>query len=102
MFERFLSAETTFLKSSEIRDLLKLTEGRNVISLAGGLPDPQTFPVEEIKKIVEDVLTNYPDKALQYTATSGVTDFKKELVNLSRLRGITGINENNIFVTVGS
>ncbi|MEM0130805.1 MAG: PLP-dependent aminotransferase family protein [Saccharolobus sp.] len=102
MFERFLSAETTFLKSSEIRDLLKVTEGRNVISLAGGLPDPQTFPVEEIKKIVEDVLTNYPDKALQYTATSGVTDFKKELVNLSRLRGITGINENNIFVTVGS
>ncbi|MEM3515933.1 MAG: PLP-dependent aminotransferase family protein, partial [Saccharolobus sp.] len=102
MFERFLSVETTFLKSSEIRDLLKVTEGRKVISLAGGLPDPQTFPVEEIKKIVEDVLTNYPDKALQYTATSGVTDFKKELVNLSRLRGITGINENNIFVTVGS
>ncbi|QGA67885.1 PLP-dependent aminotransferase family protein [Sulfolobus sp. E11-6] len=102
MFERFLSNETKYLRTSEIRDLLKLTEGRNVISLAGGLPDPQTFPIEEIKKIVDDVLLNSADKALQYTATSGISEFRKELVNLSRLRGIGGIDERNIFVTVGS
>ncbi|ACP46395.1 putative transcriptional regulator, GntR family [Sulfolobus islandicus Y.G.57.14] len=102
MFERFLSNETKYLRTSEIRDLLKLTEGRNVISLAGGLPDPQTFPVEEIKKIVDDVLLNNADKALQYTATAGISEFRKELVNLSRLRGISGIDERNVFVTVGS
>lgn len=102
MFERFLSKETSYLRTSEIRDLLKLTEGRNVISLAGGLPDPQTFPVEEIKKIVNDILFNNSDKALQYTATPGISEFRKELVNISRMRGITGINENNTFVTVGS
>ncbi|WP_338599639.1 PLP-dependent aminotransferase family protein [Sulfolobus tengchongensis] len=102
MFERFLSSETKYLRTSEIRDLLKLTEGKNVISLAGGLPDPQTFPVEEIKKITEDVLTNYSDKALQYTATPGISEFRKELVNLSKSRGISGIDEKNIFVTVGS
>ncbi|ACP47898.1 putative transcriptional regulator, GntR family [Sulfolobus islandicus Y.N.15.51] len=102
MFERFLSNETKYLRTSEIRDLLKLTEGRNVISFAGGLPDPQTFPVEEIKKIVDDVLLNNADKALQYTATAGISEFRKELVNLSRLRGISGIDERNVFVTVGS
>ncbi|MEM4001832.1 MAG: aminotransferase, partial [Saccharolobus sp.] len=96
MFERFLSNETKYLRTSEIRDLLKLTEGRNVISLAGGLPDPQTFPVEEIKKIVDDVLLNNADKALQYTATAGISEFRKELVNLSRLRGISGIDERNV------
>ncbi|AAK40460.1 PLP-dependent aminotransferase family protein [Saccharolobus solfataricus] len=102
MFERFLSTETKYLRTSEIRDLLKLTEGKNVISLAGGLPDPQTFPVEEIKKIADDILLNSADKALQYTATAGISEFRRELVNLSRLRGISGIDERNVFVTVGS
>ncbi|AOL16226.1 aminotransferase [Sulfolobus sp. A20] len=102
MLEKFFSKETSYLRTSEIRDLLKLTEGRDVISLAGGLPDPQTFPVEEIKKIVNDILTNYYDRALQYSTTAGIFEFRKELVNLSRLRGISNISEKNIFVTVGS
>ena len=102
MFERFLSKDTQYLRSSEIRDLLKLTEGKNVISLAGGLPDPSTFPVEEIEKITQDVLKEKPERALQYSTTSGLVEFRKELVNLSAKRGISGINENNIFVTVGS
>ncbi|QIW24291.1 PLP-dependent aminotransferase family protein [Sulfolobus sp. S-194] len=102
MFERFLSKDVSNLRSSEIRDLLKLTEGKKVISLAGGLPDPTTFPVEEIRKITDDVLREKPDRALQYSTTSGIIEFKKELVNLSRYRGISGINENNTFVTVGS
>lgn len=102
MFERFLSKDVANLRSSEIRDLLKLTEGKNVISLAGGLPDPSTFPAEEIRKIADDVLREKPDRALQYSTTPGIIEFRKELVNLSNYRGITGINENNIFVTVGS
>lgn len=102
MFERYLSKDTEMLRSSEIRDLLKLTEGKKVISLAGGLPDPSTFPAEEIEKITSDILKNSPERALQYSTTSGIVDFRKELVNLSARRGITGINENNIFVTVGS
>ncbi|BFH74435.1 PLP-dependent aminotransferase family protein [Sulfurisphaera javensis] len=102
MFEKFLSKDVTTLRSSEIRDLLKLTEGKKVISLAGGLPDPKTFPAEEIRKIVDVVLSEKSDRALQYSTTSGISEFRKELVNLSRYRGITGINENNTFVTVGS
>jgi Transcriptional regulators containing a DNA-binding HTH domain and an aminotransferase domain (MocR family) and their eukaryotic orthologs len=102
MFERYLSKDTEMLRSSEIRDLLKLTEGKRVISLAGGLPDPSTFPAEEIEKITSDILKKSPERALQYSTTSGIVDFRKELVNLSARRGITGINENNIFVTVGS
>jgi len=102
MFERFLSKDVQYLRSSEIRDLLKLTEGKNVISLAGGLPDPSTFPVEEIEKITQDILKEKPERALQYSTTSGLVEFRKELVNLSAKRGISGINENNIFVTVGS
>ncbi|MGC9106020.1 MAG: PLP-dependent aminotransferase family protein [Thermoprotei archaeon] len=102
MFERFLSQDVQYLRSSEIRDLLKLTEGKNVISLAGGLPDPSTFPVEDIRKIAEDVISSKPQVSLQYTPTPGITEFRQQLVRLSNLRGITGIDYTNTFATVGS
>jgi 2-aminoadipate transaminase len=101
-YQSFLGIETSLLKSSEIRDLLKLTEGKKVISLAGGLPDPSTFPSEDIRKITDDIIRDESAQALQYSTTSGVMSFKKELVNLSKMRGISSINEDNIFVTVGS
>ncbi|AWR94661.1 PLP-dependent aminotransferase family protein [Acidianus brierleyi] len=101
-WDKFLSKESSLLKTSEIRDLLKLTEGKNVISFAGGLPDPTTFPAEDIKNITDYVLDNYSSRALQYSATSGIPELRKELVNLSSQRGISNISENNIFVTVGS
>ncbi len=101
-WDKFLSKESSLLKTSEIRDLLKLTEGKNVISFAGGLPDPTTFPAEDIKNITDYILDNYSSRALQYSATSGIPELRKELVNLSSQRGISDISENNIFVTVGS
>lgn len=101
-WDKFLSKESSLLKTSEIRDLLKLTEGKNVISFAGGLPDPTTFPAEDIKNITDYVLDNYSSRALQYSATSGIPELRKELVNLSSQRGISNISENNMFVTVGS
>ncbi|AWR97098.1 aminotransferase class I/II-fold pyridoxal phosphate-dependent enzyme [Acidianus sulfidivorans JP7] len=101
-WSKFLSKESSLLKTSEIRDLLKLTEGRDVISLAGGLPDPSTFPAEDIKSITDYVLENFSSRALQYSATAGIPELRKQLVNLSNQRGISGITEDNIFVTVGS
>ncbi|WP_054836031.1 aminotransferase-like domain-containing protein [Metallosphaera hakonensis] len=98
----FFSKETSSLKSSEIRDLLKLTEGKSVISFAGGLPDPSTFPVEDIKKIADEILETKSASALQYTATAGISELRKQLVSFTGLRGVTGINENNVFVSVGS
>ncbi|MCG2888265.1 MAG: PLP-dependent aminotransferase family protein [Sulfolobales archaeon] len=102
MFEKFLSHDVQYLRSSEIRDLLKLTEGKNVISLAGGLPDPSTFPIEDIKRIAEDVISSKPEISLQYTPTPGITEFREQLVKLASLRGITGIDPTNTFATVGS
>jgi len=100
--ERFFSEQLKSMRSSEIRDLLKITEGREVISLAGGLPDPATFPREDIKKIAEDVMDKDWAQALQYTATGGVPEFKKQIISLSSLRGIVGVKEENTFITVGS
>jgi 2-aminoadipate transaminase len=102
VLRRFLSRDTELLRGSEIRDLLKLTEGKKVISFAGGLPDPSTFPVEDIRKIADNILSEDSSWALQYSATPGIYGFRKELVRFSSLRGISNITPENIMVTVGS
>src|SRR5881397_2449200 len=64
---------THLMKASEIRELLKLTEKPNIISFAGGLPNPGTFPVKEVEQATHRVLRDHANQALQYSTTEGVT-----------------------------
>ena len=54
------------LQSSFIREILKITQRPEIISFAGGLPSPATFPVEEMKTAFDKVLSNNGKVALQY------------------------------------
>ena len=56
-------------KKSAIRELLKLTRKPEIISFAGGLPAPETFPVEELREVTDEVLKNEAALALQYGTT---------------------------------
>ena len=58
--------------SSAIRDLLHLTERPEVISLAGGLPSPEGFPVAALARATAEILDHDPTAALQYTTTEGL------------------------------
>ena len=70
-FDRFLSARARALQSSAIREILKITERAEVISFAGGLPAPATFPVEAMQAAFAKVLAERGREALQYSATEG-------------------------------
>ena len=59
------------LNPSTIREILKLTERPGIISLAGGLPAAETFPVEAMRVATERVLREQPREALQYAASEG-------------------------------
>jgi len=59
------------MKSSAIREILKITMQPDVISFAGGLPSPATFPVEEMRTAFDRVLTRHGKVALQYGPTDG-------------------------------
>ena len=59
------------LEPSVIREILKVTERPGVISLAGGLPAPESFPVEAMREACQRVLTDTPREALQYAASEG-------------------------------
>ena len=64
-------AATARMNPSVIREILKVTERPGIISLAGGLPSADTFPVEAMREATARVLRDAPREALQYAASEG-------------------------------
>ncbi|MCX7843763.1 MAG: PLP-dependent aminotransferase family protein [Candidatus Bipolaricaulota bacterium] len=66
-------------KRSAIRELLKYTEQPEVISFAGGLPDPATFPLEFLARVAQEEILHNAVKSLQYTTTEGKRPLREAL-----------------------
>jgi 2-aminoadipate transaminase len=66
-----LAAGVRNIRSSAIRDLLKVTALPDMISFAGGLPAPELFPAEEISAATEQAIAESPVAVLQYGPTEG-------------------------------
>ena len=97
-FYSFLASQA---EASAIREILKLVQKPEVISLAGGLPDPATFPAEEIRGIVNNILSNNSAQVLQYGTTEGLPGLRKSILEFLSTDGIKG-NLENIIITSGS
>jgi 2-aminoadipate transaminase len=94
---------TTRLRSSAIRDLLKLTEQREVLSLAGGLPTPDSFPMAELRREADRLLGEFGASAVQYSATDGVIDLRRWIAQwATESFGRTVAVDGEILVTHGS
>jgi len=100
-FEQIFSERASKMKRSEIRELLKLIQQPDIISFAGGLPNPKAFPIEATRKIINDNLDEMGEKILQYGSTEGVNPLRKELAKMMRDRGMD-VDHENILVTHGS
>ena len=66
-----LAARAHKMNPSVIREILKVTEKPGIISFAGGLPSPRTFPIEAMQAATQRVLTQDGRSALQYAASEG-------------------------------
>jgi 2-aminoadipate transaminase len=92
---------TKAVKSSAIRELLKLTQRPEVISFAGGLPAPELFPVERFQQACRKVLAEQASLALQYGPTEGYRPLRELLVaHMSRYGIAAGVD--NVLITSGS
>lgn len=89
-------------KASAIRELLKVIARPDIISFAGGLPDPDLFPTKEITDIMHDVLTMSPKQALQYGTTEGSLCLRKELVKLLAQTEHLSVTPDNMIVVSAS
>ena len=101
-YSRFMSKRVEGLEASEIREILKLLERPNIISLAGGLPDPATFPVSEIAEIARRVIEERGASVLQYAPSRGVSDFIEAIRLFSERFGLGVRRDDAILATVGS
>jgi 2-aminoadipate transaminase len=89
------------LQSSFIREILKITQRPEIISFAGGLPSPATFPVERMKAAYDKVLTESGKVALQYGPTDGYGPLREWIANSLSTEG-SRILPEQILMTSGS
>ncbi len=86
---------------SAIRELLKLTEKPEIISFAGGLPDPETFPHEELAEIAADELRGHYRNVLQYGLSEGSRTLRRAVIDWLRPQGLD-LSLNQMLVTTAS
>ncbi len=89
------------VKSSAIRELLKITQNPEIISFAGGLPAPDVFPAERFREACNRVLEKQASQALQYGATEGYGPLREMIAWHTSRYGVNAKAEN-VLITSGS
>jgi 2-aminoadipate transaminase len=89
------------LNPSIIREILKVTEQPGIISLAGGLPAAETFPVEAMREACERVLADTPHEALQYAASEGFGPLREWVAGQMAAQGMA-VDAGQVLITTGS
>jgi len=97
-----LSRSAKSAKKSAIRELLKLTQRPEIISFAGGLPAPESFPLEILKKLAVEVLEKEGPAACQYSTTEGDNGLRKALIEKYRKDENLDLALDNIIIITSS
>lgn len=98
---QFLSDNAKNMKPSPIRELLSMVNKPGMISFAGGFPNPLSFPIPEIKEIMNEVLDEHGVAALQYGGTDGNRQLREEIAKRYIKQGME-IDADNIIITTAS
>ncbi len=96
-----LARRTSRMNASAIRELLKLTERPGVISLAGGLPSPEGFPLDALREASARVWRDQPREALQYAPSEGYAPLREWVAAELQTRGLRA-QASQVLVTTGS
>ncbi|MDQ0320790.1 DNA-binding transcriptional MocR family regulator [Pararhizobium capsulatum DSM 1112] len=101
-WEKIFATRSSRMRASEIRELLKLLDRPDIISFAGGIPDPALFPNEEFQSVYSEIFSGPTvSAALQYSVSEGYLPLRRWLAGEMAKIGIAAEPEN-IFITSGS
>ncbi|MCX7787209.1 MAG: PLP-dependent aminotransferase family protein [Spirochaetes bacterium] len=100
-FDPFLATRTSRMGASAIREILKVVSAPGMVSLAGGIPAKESFPMEIMEELFSQVLRRYGSNAFQYDLTEGFPPLREALVPFLADRGIR-VEAKQILVTTGS
>jgi len=87
------------IRPSDIREILVKTSGGDYLSFAGGVPDPELFPVERLRELAQKVLRDHPERALQYGPTPGLLPLREKVVALMAEIGVRTDSDHVQIVT---
>src|SRR5215207_3830610 len=100
-WQQLYAERTEGMRASDIREILKLTAQPDVISLAGGLPAPELFPIDEYRRAFEWVLETNGSAALQYGPSEGYRPLREFLAARMTRLGIPS-DADQVLITNGS
>ncbi|MBI9106380.1 MAG: PLP-dependent aminotransferase family protein [Spirochaetales bacterium] len=99
-YEKLYTPQTAAMEHSFIRQILKVTRGvPGMISFAGGLPDPASFPKETLARLFHEVISETGDDVLQYGASEGDVKLKEALKNFEE---VPWLPDDQLMITIGS
>lgn len=99
--QNFLSSNAKNMRRSAIRDLLSVANRPEVISFAGGFPNAATFPIDDLKEIMQEVLETEGTSALQYGPTEGNQKLRELIAKRYSEKGCK-VTAKNILITTSS
>ena len=101
-WQQVLATRNSRMKASEIRELLKLLDQPDILSFAGGIPDPALFPVDAFRGAFAEALSDgAASSALQYSVSEGYKPLREWIACEMEKIGVP-CNANNILITSGS
>ncbi|EJL48901.1 MULTISPECIES: PLP-dependent aminotransferase family protein [unclassified Rhizobium] len=101
-WESIFATRSSRMRASEIRELLKLLDRPDIISFAGGIPDPALFPDQEFKAAYADIFNSSAvNSALQYSVSEGYKPLREWLIKQMAAIGIP-CDLDNVFIVSGS
>jgi len=89
------------MNPSVIREILKVTEKPGIISLAGGLPSPDSFPIDAMREATTRVLRDHPREALQYASSEGFAPLREWVAAQMSTQGVA-TSASQVLITTGS
>ncbi|MFQ8664759.1 PLP-dependent aminotransferase family protein [Anaerostipes caccae] len=95
--ERILNTPASF-----IREILKVIQQDDIISFAGGLPNPVSFPKEDLKQSMERVIDQYGDEVFQYSSTEGYRPLREWVAKRYRDEYGMDVQADDVLITTGS
>ncbi len=101
-WDQVFASRTSRMKASEIRELLKLLDQPDIISFAGGIPDPALFPAAAFQSAISDILSGpRAEAALQYSVSEGYKPLRDWIAGQMARIGVP-CDADNILITSGS
>ncbi|MDD5542500.1 MAG: PLP-dependent aminotransferase family protein [Acidobacteriia bacterium] len=96
------SDDAEVMRENAIRAMSKFALKKGIISFSGGMPNPETFPIEAISRFAQEILQEEGANALQYGLTLGHTKLIEALCKFMERRQVFGVAPENIIITNGS